>query len=359
METEVLGPGAREEAGELWRGLEARLGGVRLAVSWDWTETWLEHFGDLLAHRFVVARREGEVRGLALLTEARHHRRGPMRLRTLHLGCAGEPQPDTVSTPYNGVLAAPGDLQPFAAEVLAVADADRRWDELRLDGLAEADARAFAAADPGAAVARTPCPARDLDAVRAAGATAAEAMPRRVRQGLRRSERETGTVTGRLARTAGEALDVLEELAELHQERWEREGQVGAFASERFSGFQRALVPRLLERDAVVLLRASGARRTVGCILGYVEQDRVLSYQGGFSRFDDPRVKPGFLTHVLCMQRCLERGLGRYDLLAGDSTYKRELTDAEDAQADVRVTRRRVRLAPVVLARQVRDRVRA
>jgi CelD/BcsL family acetyltransferase involved in cellulose biosynthesis len=70
-----------------------------------------------------------------------------------------------------------------------------------------------------------------------------------------------------------------------------------------------------------------------------------LMYQGGFAQFEDPRVKPGVVTHVLCMQACLERGLDAYDLLAGDQPYKRELCDREGTQSWLTERRPRARLA--------------
>lgn len=357
LEAEVRDAAHRDDVGAAWERLEAAVGDGTVVRSWAWTRTWLEHFGDLLDHRFVLLHRDGELRAATVLVDAGHFRRGPLRLRTLHLGTTGEPEADSVCTPYNGVLCAPGEEEAAAAAVLRCASADRRWDELRLDGLSSDQANAFRAADAGLAARHEESAARDLEAVRSAGTTVAAALSRKLRYQLRRTESGIGAVHAHAATTREEARDILEELVVLHTERWEREGQPGAFASPRFAGFHRALLDAL-PLDSLILLRARTATRTVGCVYGFVQHGAVLMYQGGFGAFDDPRAKPGFVTHVHCMQAALERGLGRYDLLTGDSAYKRELTDTAGGQVSLRAVRRRLRHAPVVAARRVREVVR-
>jgi CelD/BcsL family acetyltransferase involved in cellulose biosynthesis len=75
-----------------------------------------------------------------------------------------------------------------------------------------------------------------------------------------------------------------------------------------------------------MLFRARTADGTVGCLYNFVEGRRVLSYQFGLASYSNRRISPGFVTFVLCMRACVERGLTEYDFLAGDSTYKRQLS---------------------------------
>lgn len=324
---------------DVWRRLDARWR-PGLSCSLDWTETWLGHYGDLLAHEVVVGQRDGDPRGAALLVRGVGHRHGPIPIRTLHLGCTGEPRWESVFTPYNRLLAGPADRAEFADALIATARSRGGWDELRLEGLALDDAVVLARAAPELLAITERCPTRDLAAAGECGG-ALMALAPKVRYQVRRAMRAVGgEVTGRWAQAPAEVDAMLDELVALHQEAWEAKGQRGAFASERFRGFHRELAHRLAERDALVLFRAqTGSGRTVGCVLGFVEHGRVLMYQGGFARFDDARAKPGFVTHVLCMEAAIERGLAEYDLLAGDSEYKRELTDT--ARRMVFLTERR------------------
>src|SRR3712207_8171174 len=90
-----LGAGDRESAAALWRELETRTPGLGLFARWSWTSTLLEHFGDVVDHRFAVVRDVEQVAGLALVTRY-VWRRGPLRIRRAHLGTAGEPAGESV-----------------------------------------------------------------------------------------------------------------------------------------------------------------------------------------------------------------------------------------------------------------------
>jgi hypothetical protein len=74
-----------------------------------------------------------------------------------------------------------------------------------------------------------------------------------------------------------------------------------------------------------------------------------MSYKSGLPLFDDNRLKPGLVTHALCMQECLRRGLleevkrgqggfpeesrnrslFKYDFLKGERLYKEQLSNTK------------------------------
>jgi CelD/BcsL family acetyltransferase involved in cellulose biosynthesis len=149
------------------------------------------------------------------------------------------------------------------------------------------------------------------------------------RQRIRRSGRAFGALETEWARSAEHGLDILEELIMLHQQRWSAAGERGAFASRRFADFHRELVARGVPEGRALLFRIRASGRTVGCLYGLLERQRVLFYQSGFSSVSDNRLKPGLTAHAVCMQACYEAGFHEYDYLAGDSRYKRELSTGE------------------------------
>lgn len=329
LRTQTIPAGERHAAGERWRAIEARVGGDALACSWAWTGTWLDHYGDAVRHKFVVGTAGGEDCAIALITYGVGRRRGPFRLRTVHLGTAGEPRGEGVYVQYNRILSTPAHRQAFAAAVLAEMRRDRRCHELRLDGLAPEDGALFMTAEPRLAARREPAPTADLRQARTTGGDVTRTLSPATRKKLRRSLRGLGAVRCEWAQSPEQALDILEELIALHQARWTAAGQPGAFASARFTAFHRALVPRLLPEGRVVLFRVRAATGTVGCEYNFVERRRVLSYQSGLARYADPQIRPGFVADILCMQACYERGLEEYDFLAGDSVFKRQLSTTE------------------------------
>jgi CelD/BcsL family acetyltransferase involved in cellulose biosynthesis len=327
---ELLPATARERAATTWRELEA-VYGAGVAESWDWVETWLDHYGDLVPHRFAVGRRAGEPRGIALLTDGVDQRRGPIPVRTLHLGTAGEPDLHTVRVEYNRLLVAPADRTAFAAALLAaVRAAGGRYDLFAFDGFAPEDVAPLLQAEPRFRLSRRVSHVADLRAIRNDGGKVLTALRGSTAYKIRRSRRHLEEAYGPLRLEWAETLDhaeaIFTEMTGLHVARWERAGQPPKFASPRFHAFHRALVRRLFPRGGILLARISAGDVTVGCDYSLVEHGRVLAYNWGLRHFEDTLISPGLVTGAMVMQEALERGLNEYDWLAGDVLYKRQLS---------------------------------
>ena len=131
------------------------------------------------------------------------------------------------------------------------------------------------------------------------------------------------------AASVSQALDILDELAVLHQRRWEGAGEPGAFASGRRLGFVRDALGTLLPAQRAAAFRLAGPDGTIGCAVGWVDDGRFLYYQGGFRQYDDTRKRTGLLSHVLFAESCRHAGFVEYELLAGDAQYKLQLSAGE------------------------------
>jgi CelD/BcsL family acetyltransferase involved in cellulose biosynthesis len=316
--------------GPLWEEIERRVGTGGLTCSWAWTETWLRHYGDLVPHRFVVGERNGPC-AIALVTEGVGQYRGPFPVRTVHLGTAGEPDSDTIRVEYNRLLVAPRDRAAFADGILRLIEAsDLRWDELQLDGFPWDEIEPLVEPSPSFTTNTQICYVADLRQVRSTGGAVLGALrshtAAKIRRTIRRLEAEHGPLRVEVAETQADAERIFEEMRGLHRARWEAAGKPGSFASPRFAGFHRDLVALLFDQGGIILGRVSAGDCTVGCDYGFVERNRVLSYQWGLRRFEDKRLSPGLVTGAAMMQAALERGLDEYDWLAGDVLYKRELS---------------------------------
>jgi hypothetical protein len=313
-------------AAAIWRTLESRISSRGLTCSWDWTGTWLDHYGDLVPHRFAVGELGGAPIGIALVTRGVGQKRGPFSVRTVHLGTAGEPPGTSVFVEYNRILVAPGARDRFAAALIRGLRHEPGWDELVLDGFAPEDVEPFLRTETRLEPQRALCPSADLTAAEMMGGDVLRTLRPSTRRKIRRALRGLGPVEMEWAETTEHALDILEELMSLHQQRWTRAAQPGAFASDRFTDFHRELVRRLIARGAVLLFRVRAASGTVACLYHFIEEGRVLFYQSGLASYSDAEIRPGFVGFGLCMQACFERGLLEYNFLAGDVRYKRELS---------------------------------
>ncbi|MGB2710100.1 MAG: GNAT family N-acetyltransferase, partial [Conexibacter sp.] len=246
--------------------------------------------------------------------------------RTLHLGTAGEPAGSGVYVERNRLLVADAERVAFATALLDQLGGERGWDRLRLDGLHAQDADALLASAPAATVRAEDSPLTDLRG----GEDVLDGLSSSRRQRVRRTLKAFGELHVAWAQTPAEGDAILDELIALHQARWTEAGAPGAFASERFTAFHRALIARLLPERRVALVRVARGEETVGCLYGLVDGDRLLFYQGGLQRFEDNKLKAGVAAHVSFMRACREHGLAVYDFLAPAARYKEELaTGAE------------------------------
>lgn len=343
VRVDVLPAHQQSVVAPLWRQLERGFPSG-LATSWDWVETWLNHYGDLVPHWFAVGMSADGPVGLALLARGVGHKRGPIALRTVHIGTAGEPHTDTVRVERNRLLADPHHRAAFAHALLREAGRiARRCDLIMLDAFVPEDADLFLAADPSFVAFPEPCHYADLAALRAQGLTVLDGLRRhtaaKIRRTIRRLEEQFGPLRVEWATSLPQAEAIFAELRDLHQERWQREGQPGAFASQRFTGFHEELIRRLHPQGRATLARVVAGDRTVGCDYGLVEHGRILGYQWGLARFEDSRLSPGLVVGALVMQEALERGFTEYDWLAGDVLYKRELSTSSRTLITARAVR--------------------
>lgn len=320
-----------KQAATVWYDLERQIGFTGLMCSWDWTETWLHHYGDRVRRRFAIGEVDGAPVGIALIAASLPVPVDRLAFRGIvHIGTAGEPRGHSVFVEYNRLLCQREYRPAFASELMRAVRDEVKPAAIRLDGFVPEDLALLTAGQPGVTVRDLTCPAFDLESARAGGADILALLGGGVRSRIRRSDRGFGDLQGEWATTPAQALNIYDELIGLHQARWEREGRPGVFASSRFSGFHRELIGRWMgEQPRVLLYRLRNEGGTIGCLYGFIENGMVLFYQSGFVDVDDNRLKPGLSTHAACLRECLARGLASYNFLAGEARYKRELATME------------------------------
>jgi CelD/BcsL family acetyltransferase involved in cellulose biosynthesis len=143
-----------------------------------------------------------------------------------------------------------------------------------------------------------------------------------------------------VARSLDEGLEMMRQLAGLHQARWESRGEAGAFSSAKFYSFHERLLSQ--DFDHVLLFRVQAGGEIVGMLHCFLHRRWVYYYQSGFCYSTDKRGSPGLLTLYHVVSRCLaQEGIDGFDFMAGDQRYKRSLTADTDIQTlSWRVVRR-------------------
>ena len=309
----------------VWMELESR-SDASFFLSWNWIGTWLDATG--VQPLVVTRRQDGVVSALALIVEARRRRLGLFPCRVGFLNETGDAAMDSIYIEYNGLLHARDQPDSDLVRTLGGLRAGG-WDELRLSGVGAATAALAGEAGWFAETrAAVRCFAVDLAALRAQGRAYVDSLGANTRQQIRRSER-LYAARGPLALTAAaslaEAKAFLAGLKELHQATWRQRGRPGAFANPFFERFHDRLLERLWPGGGVELVKITAGAHIVGYLYNFLYRGSVLNYQSGFAPETDNKLKPGLLSHALCIERHLEGGAMRYDLMAGEARYKQSL----------------------------------
>ena len=328
-----VGPvGERAALAADWQDLEARAD-TTFFHSWPWVDCWLSTIDN--QPQLLTARQGDTVVGLALLV-ATTRRFGWFSSTELFMNETGDPAKDIVTIEYNGILAdrdvaaevTHACLRAFNDDASPVRQAVR-WDELCIRGV-PASYRDLAQ-DLGYRVrllAHDPSGAVDLVAVRRSGKPYLSHLSANTRYQIRRAMRlyeARGPLQLSCARTVDEALSFLDDLSVLHQRYWTGRGEPGAFAYPFFVRFHRALIARCLPDGAVEVVRISAGNTPVGYLYNFIYRGRVYYYLSGFAYESDPKLKPGMVSHYLCIDRHLARGADIYDFMAGENRYKTSL----------------------------------
>ncbi len=310
---------------DCWRDLQQRLPDCGVTCSADWIEIWLRHYGSVTRPRIIVAEAGERLCGAALLSAGAGRKAGPIPVRSLHLGTAGEPAGDSFYVEYNRFLCDRPLQGAFVRGLLDLVRRDPDWERFDLDGFELADAQPLLDAAPGACLEVRDSLYFDLARARAERREPVEYLGRSSRSNIRRRLRQYGELQTEWADTPSHAASIFDELIELHQSRWQSAGGRGAFSSARFLSFQRELLERLAPQRRIVLFRARSGGQTIGCQLLLVDRGDLLDYLSGhatFAKFSSP----GVITHYLCIEEAVQRGYDRYDFLAGEKRHKRDLS---------------------------------
>jgi hypothetical protein len=309
----------------MWRRLEPRLAHPRVMASADWTETWLDHYGQHVPHQFATLEADGDVQGICLLTSSATRFLKVVPVASWHIGTSGEGDCEAVCVEYNALICDPDLRETFFRKLLERFDRDSTWDELQFEGFLDDDLNV-----PSTDTLDWSAEIRysryfDLQRCRATHQEPIALLGKSTRKHIRQDLRHYGTLSSDWAETVGQAQDIFRQLQQLHQARWQSIGQPGCYSSRRFTAFHEDLLTRLVPQQKMVLFRIRHGTTALGCSQMLVEGRRLLVYQGGRLPEETHR-SPGLLTDYLCIQQALERGFDAYDYLAGDSLHKQRVT---------------------------------
>jgi CelD/BcsL family acetyltransferase involved in cellulose biosynthesis len=319
--------------------------------SWTWLWHWWQHYGpqnnaERLRTRLAVLcvfDDSDSLMGVAPWYLDSSASRGRV-LRPLGSG--------EVCSDYQGVLCH-RDVEETVVEALAeyLMDGSPQvlgWDRLELGGVDAEDRTvtrlAECLSDLGATVHRRPgvnCWRLDLPAD---WNTYVASLGKNMRRDVRRLEREV-LDADRAALHAVMRLDELPRamdiLVELHQRRRTMLGDAGCFASARFLGFYRRVVPELLRRGQVQFYWLELDGKPVAAEYQLVGNGTLYAYQAGVD-CELMECQPGKLINLAILRRAIEHGYLAFDFLRGDEPYKARFGARPRPTVEYRIVPRRL-----------------
>ncbi len=315
----------------MWQDLEARADGS-FFLSWAWIGTWLKMI-DCQPH-LVVARLDGRVMGLGLVHARLKIRHRLLPVWTLLLHQTGDDDQDVITIEYNDFLTdrRHQDRVRKACLRFLIDHGEINGREIGevllggLEGARRADIEALGRPVHERALAGSAFV--DLGAIRRSEKTFLESLKTKTARRIRRSialYRERGALGLKAAGSVDEALDYFERCGELHQARWTARGRPGAFAYPFYTAFHRKLIATALPLGKIELVQVTVGDEPIGYLYNFLDRQSVRYYFSGFRYETDNRLKPGLVSHALCIERHLASGMDAYDFMGGDQRYKLEL----------------------------------
>jgi CelD/BcsL family acetyltransferase involved in cellulose biosynthesis len=315
-----------DELSVRWRELEGR-SRCSFFVSWRWIGPWLALIAPLRYARLLSVFQDQRLVALGVITQRRRFLgMGPLHMR-LHE--VGDKVLDNLTIEYNGLVCEDGHEREALAAVLDhLAHNDKRWLTLYLPGM-EADNVPFErirSLDMGMRSRKHAAHYVDLTELRESGSDyLPTVLSSKARAAIRRTARKLQTGFGGLsvvvAASAEEKLAFFRAMVQLHESHWsEEEQEHGAFGNPRILRFHERLIAQSGDGDGAQLIRVNAGDHTVGYV-----------YKAGidYKRFGDCG-SPGLLLLTRAVEHALASGIARFELMAGDSAYKRTLGMAEN-----------------------------
>ena len=296
----------------------------------SWLGPWWSHFGGGdQAHVVVVRDQLGEIRGLLPL----YRRGGNSGERTLAIMGDGAACSDHVS-----VLAKDEDVRQIGYEIgqhlAETASCPRRgWEALDIDGVVEGDHGMTALAQGlkagGAALHASsrmsvwfkPADANWEEHLKHYGKTQ--------RRKMRRWSEKIGDhapFQQRVAKTDEQAVEMIDALIRMHQQRWNEVGESGSFATPEFCEFTRDAARGFLSRNLLYVTALEHARQIIAAELSFIGGNGILYvFSAGFDT-TYAEMEPGRILSVDSLRYLYRQSLTGIDYLRGDEEYKKRYT---------------------------------
>lgn len=347
-----------ESLEKIWLDLQGRAD-CSFFQTWGWFEVWLSQVVGELSPLIISVYFDNRVVGIGILISAKVKRHHVFHSRSIYLNDAPFLDNNLVIE-YNGLLAARGhESEVYSHAFHYMLQKFPAIDEFHFSGLTSIssvnaavnkyreDVKVICQETSTSYMVTLDYPGSGVDAY-------LSSIGKNRRLQIRRSLRlyaEQGPVLVEEAKTVEQALLYLDGLKVLHTRRWQSLGKAGSFANERWDKFQRTLISSRFEYGEIQLVKVSNSNQEIGYLYNFIWRKRVYVLQTGFALEQDKKLMPGYVVHALAIDYNRDKGMKSYDLLHGDSLYKKLLCNKQQELFWLVVQRKRIRFLLEDIAR--------
>lgn len=318
-------------------------------LAWPWTELWLKSLPNDCSISLVVGFiNESPVVAffLGAQTTTRHRL---FKFRKLSINQTFIPNIDIIWIEYNGILIDPEITITLGSllENLPI----KPWDEfsiLRCSPVFQPNLIIDDDLDKKYHLEISTCESFyvDLDKIRSNNDDYFGLLSPNRRQQIRRSIKEYekfGAIEIVIAEKTDEALELFDELTEIHQKTWTEEGHTGALSDAYIIDFHKDLISRRFEHGEIQLIKVSAGDHVLGCIYNLIYQGKVYFYICGFNYLPGNLYRSGLVCHSFAIMHNARLGLNSYDFLEGDDSYRKSLSTDHNEMQTITVRKRDIK----------------
>ncbi|MFQ3248889.1 MAG: hypothetical protein ACI9O6_000693 [Glaciecola sp.] len=302
-------------------------------LSWEWIGTWLSSLST--PYIVCVAKINNETVGLGILIEKKSRRNVFVSSNQLLLHKTGDQSKDQIWIEYNDFLLHAryenSVRRKFAEQILKQLE----WDEFVIGASQDEVLTAFRGLQiKESTIWRSLSFKVDLKALRLSNTSYINTLSKNTRYQINRSVKEyekIGKLELIVAKNTEEALNWLDEAAEVHIKRWENTTTQSGFNNPYFKSFHQSLISKHLESGSIEIIKIQAGHEIIAFLYNFIQNNEVKFYLCA-NRFNNKnrKLKPGLVSQCVAIEYYLEQGFSYYDFMGGDSQYKRSLSQETD-----------------------------
>lgn len=335
-----------------WKRIEGNIE-IPFFLTWDWVSCWIETYSPELI--FVTASMDNIPVCIGLFTQSDTMRHRFIRSRQIRLHQTGNCHKDQIWVEYNDFICEESYRVEAVDACLSILNSELIFDEIILSMMPQERGDQIIDKTPNAfIVLQVPSFSVDLENIRAKKTSYLESLSANTRYQIRRSmrlyEKKYGNLQIKFAENKKQALAYFHKAAPYHVQRWYDSG----YKNDQFINFHENLIKRTYDQNCILLIEVMAGNETIAVMYYQVSGGTIYFYLHGLKYEEDPKMKPGLVSHYLATEYLKDTNFKYYDFMGGYSQYKAQLARKTNNLVTVVIQKPKIRFKFENMAREIK-----